>query len=133
MHANPAVHEFGAEDSSEMDDRGLTGRDGRGCRPSLPRAYGRIDDYRGAFLEKRQGFLNREVNPFEIDGYHPVEVLLCHLFERQEHAITCIYENPVQVPELPLDRGEHRVGGGEIADVRGNGEASGSKRLLRRL
>jgi hypothetical protein len=26
------------------------------------------------------------------------------------------------VPELPLDRGEHRVEVGEIADVRANGE-----------
>jgi hypothetical protein len=34
-HANPAVHEFGAEDSSEMDDRGLACRDGRGCRHPL--------------------------------------------------------------------------------------------------
>src|SRR6266852_4602773 len=38
----------------------------------------------------------------------------------------------VQVPELPLDRGEHRVEVGEIADVRANGETSGSKRLLGR-
>src|SRR5712672_3477680 len=30
IHANPAVDELGAEDSSEMDDRGLAGRDGRG-------------------------------------------------------------------------------------------------------
>src|SRR5215510_14508692 len=116
-----------------MDNRGLTGRDGRGCRPSFPRANGRIDNYRGAFREQRQGFLNREVNPFEIDGYHPVEVLLCNLFERQEHAITCIYEDAVQVPELLLDRGEHRVEVGEIADVRANGQTSGSKRLLSRL
>src|SRR5262249_24942766 len=59
--------------------------------------------------------------------------LLCHLFERQEHAITCIYENAVQVTELTLDRGEHRVEVGEIADVRAKGETSGSKRLLGRL
>src|SRR5207245_9122626 len=130
---NPAVQEFGAEDSSEMDDRGLARRDGRGSRPSLARAYGRIDDYRGAFPEQRQGFLNREVNPFEIDGYHLIEALLCHVFELQELAVTCIYENAVQVPELLLDRGEHRVKLGEIADVRTNGEASGSKRLLCRL
>ena len=38
-----------------------------------------------------------------------------------------------QVPELLLDRGEHRVEVGEIADVRANGKASGSKRLFRRL
>src|SRR5258707_7999794 len=36
-----------------------------------------------------------------------------------------------QVPEIPLDRGEHRVEVGEIAYVRANGETSGSKRLLR--
>src|SRR5262249_54427931 len=85
------------------------------------------------FEDKRQGFLNREVSPFEIDGYHLVEALLCHLFEQQELAVTCIYEDTVQVPELPLDRGEHRVKVGEIADVRANGETSGSKRLLSRL
>ena len=34
------------------------------------------------------------------------------------------------MPELPLDRGEHRVEVGEIADVRAYGETSGSKRLL---
>src|SRR4029077_9759066 len=67
IHANPAAYEFGAEDSSEMDDRGLAGRDGRGCRPPLARANGRIDDYRRASPEQRQGFLNREVSPFEID------------------------------------------------------------------
>src|SRR5207244_11054576 len=67
------------------------------------------------------------------DGYHLVETLLCHLFEQQELAVTCIYEDAVQVPELPLDRGEHRVEVGEIADVRANGETSGSKRLLSRL
>src|SRR6266404_1506612 len=39
----------------------------------------------------------------------------------------------MQVPELPLDRGEHRVEVGEIADVRANGETSGSKRVLSRL
>src|SRR5260370_12704074 len=77
-----------------------------------------------------QGFLNREVSPFEIDGYHLVEVLLCHLFEQPEIAVPCIYEDAVQVPELPLDRGEHRVEVGEVADVHANGEASGSKRLL---
>ena len=68
-----------------------------------------------------------------IDGYHVVAALLCHVFEQQELAVTCIYENAVQVPELPLDRGEHRVEVGEIADVRANGETSGSERLLRRL
>src|SRR6266403_5810372 len=51
IHPNPAVHQFGAEDSSEMDDRGLAGRDGRGCRPPLARANGRIDDYRRALSE----------------------------------------------------------------------------------
>src|SRR5258708_3383615 len=40
---------------------------------------------------------------------------------------------PVEVPELPLDHGEHRVEVGEIADVRANGETSGSKRVLSRL
>jgi hypothetical protein len=40
---------------------------------------------------------------------------------------------PSQMSELPLDRGEHRVEVGEIADVRANGETSGSQRLLRRL
>ena len=83
--------------------------------------------------EQRQGLLNREVNPFEIDGYHLVEALLCHLFEWQELAVTCIYEDAVQVPEFPLDRGEHRVEVGQIADVRANGETSGSKRLFSRL
>src|SRR5438128_1564999 len=116
-----------------MDDRGLAGRDGRGRRPPLARANGRIDDYRRALPEQRQGFLNREVSPFEIDGYHLVEALLCHVFEQQELAVTCIYENAVQVPELPLDRGEHRVEVREIADVRANGETSGSERLLSRL
>src|SRR5262250_3381995 len=116
-----------------MDDRGLAGRDGRGRRPPLARADGRIDDYGRALPEQRQGFLNREVSPFEIDGYHLVEALLCHLFEQQELAVTCVYEEAVQVAELPLDRGEHRVEVGEVADVRANGEASGCKRLLRRL
>ena len=72
-------------------------------------------------------------SPFEIDGYHLVEALLCHLFKRQELTVTCIYEEAVQVPELALDRSEHRVEVSEIADVRANGETSGSKRLLRRL
>src|SRR5258706_2218105 len=116
-----------------MDDRGLAGRDGRGCRPPLARANGRIDDYRRALPEQRQGFLNREVSSFEIDGYHLVEALLCHVVEQQELAVTCIYEDAVQVPELSLDRGEHRVEVGEIADVRANGETSGSKRRLSRL
>src|SRR5207253_5504984 len=71
--------------------------------------------------------------PFEIDGYHLVEALLRHLLEQPEIAVTCIYEKAVQVPELPLDRGEHRVEVGEIADVGANGETSGSKRLLGRL
>src|SRR5262249_42580510 len=97
------------------------------------RAHGRIDDYRRALPEQRQGFLNREVRPFEIDGYHLVEALLCHLFEQQELAVACIDEDAVQVTELPLDRGEHRVEVGEIADIRATGETSGSKRLLRRL
>src|SRR5258708_18019466 len=126
IHANPAVHEFGAEDSSEMDNRGLAGRDGRGCRPPLARANGRIDNYRRALPEQRQGLLNREVSPFEIDGYHLVEALLGHLLERQELAVTCIYEEAVQVPELPLDRGEHLVEVAEIADVPANGETSRS-------
>src|SRR6516164_75226 len=133
IHANPTVHEFGAEDSSEMADRGLAGRDGRGCRPPLARANGRSDDYRRALPEQRQGLLNREVNPFEIDGYHLVEALLCHVLEQQELAVTCIYEDAVQVPELPLDHGEHPVEVAEIADVRANGETSGPKRLLSRL
>ena len=77
--------------------------------------------------------MNREVSSFEIDGYHLVEALLGHLFEQPEIAVTCIDEDAVQVPELPLDRGEHRVEVGEIADVRADGETSGSKRLLGRL
>src|SRR2546422_7386781 len=113
-----------------MADRGLAARDGRGGRPPFARANGRSDYYRRAFPEERQGLLNREVNPLEIDAYHLVEVLLCHLFERQEHAVACIYEDAVQMPELPLDRGEHRVEVGEIADVRAKRETSGSKRLL---
>src|SRR3981189_1408980 len=92
-----------------MDDCCLAGRDRRGCRPPLARANGRIDDYRRAFAEEREGLLNREVSPFEIDGYHPVEALLGHVFEQQELAITRIYEDAVQVPELSLDRGVHRV------------------------
>src|SRR5207253_8141757 len=116
-----------------MADRGLAARDGRGGLPPFARANGRSDYYRRAFPEEQQGLLNREVNPFEIDGYHLVEALLGHLFERQEHAVACIYEDAVQVPELPLDRGEHRVEVGEIADVRAKGETSGSKRLLGRL
>src|SRR5215468_4471877 len=116
-----------------MDDRGLAARDGRGGRPPLARANGRSDDYGRALPEERQGLLNREVNPFEIDVYHLVEALLCHVFERQELAVTGIYEDAVQVPELPLDRGEHSVEVGEIADVRANGETSGPKRLLSRL
>src|SRR5262249_55065138 len=59
--------------------------------------------------------------------------LLCHVFEQQKLAVTCIYKDAVQVPELPLDRGEHRVEVGELADVRANGETFGSKRLLSHL
>src|SRR6266852_8064638 len=51
IHPNPAVHQFGAEDSSEMNDRSLAGRDDRGCRPPFARANGRIDDYRRALSE----------------------------------------------------------------------------------
>src|SRR6266853_3313407 len=51
IHANPAVYQFGAEDSSEMDDRSLAGRDDRGCRPPFARANGGIDDYRRASSE----------------------------------------------------------------------------------
>src|SRR2546427_10417259 len=71
--------------------------------------------------------------PIEIDGHHLVDALLCHLFDEQELAVICVYADSVQVPELPLDRGEHRVPVGEIADVRADGEPSGSKRLLSRL
>src|SRR4051794_11018118 len=71
-----------------MDDRGLAGRDGRGRWPPLARANGRIDDDRRARPEQRQGLLNGEVSPFEIGAYHHVEALLCHLFERQELAVT---------------------------------------------
>src|SRR5712691_1245540 len=113
-----------------MDDRGLAGRDCRGCRPPLARANGRIDNYRRALPEQRQGLLNREVSPFEIDGYHLVEALLGHLLERQELAVPCIYEEAVQVPELPLDSGEDRVEVDKVADVRANGETSRSKRRL---
>src|SRR5258707_2549771 len=116
-----------------MDDRGLAGRDGRGRRPPLARANGRIDDDRRARPEQRQGLLNGEVSPFEIGAYHHVEALLCHVFERQELAVTCIYEQAVQVPELPLDPSEHRIEVGEFADVRANGETSGSQRPLSRL
>jgi hypothetical protein len=77
--------------------------------------------------------LNCEVNPFEIDGYHLVEALLCHLLEQQELAVTGIYEEAIQVPELAPDRGEQPVEVGEIADVCTNGETSGSERLLRSL
>src|SRR5262245_40307874 len=107
-----------------MDERGLASRDRRGCRPTLARAHGRFGDYRRALPEQRQGFSNGEVRTFEVDGYHLVEALLCHLFEQQELAVACIYEDAVQVPELPLDRGEHRVEVGEIADIRANGETS---------
>src|SRR6516225_9748011 len=116
-----------------MDDRGLAGRDGRGRRPPLACANGRIDDYRRAWPEQRQGLLNREVSPFEIGAYHQVEAFLRHVFERQELAVTCICEDAVQVPELPLDRGEHRIEVGEFADVRANGETSARQRLLSRL
>src|ERR1700751_2001104 len=117
MHATPAADEFGAEDSREMDDRSLARRDGRGRRPPLARANGGIDDDRRARPEQRQGLLNGEVSTFEIGTYHHVEALFCHLFERQELAVTCIYEQAVQVPQLPLDRGENRIKGGGFTDV----------------
>src|SRR5215510_15458506 len=104
-----------------MEDRGLAGRNGRSRRPPLARANGRIDDDRRAWPKQGQRLLDREVSPFEIGAYHLVEALLCHLFEQQELAVTCIYENAVEVPEFPLDRGEHSVEVGEIADVRANG------------
>src|SRR5215472_18943317 len=116
-----------------MDDRGLAGRDGRGRRPPFARPNGRSDDDRRARPEQRLGLLNGEVSPFEIGAYHHVEALLCHLFEWQELAVTSIYEKAVQVPELPLDRGEHRIEVGQFADVRANGETSGSQRPLRTL
>jgi hypothetical protein len=56
--------------------------------------------------------------------------LLGHVFEQQELAITRIYEDAVQVPELALDRGVHRVEVREIADVRANRETSWAERLL---
>src|SRR5258708_11674899 len=115
-----------------MDDGGHAGRDGRGRRPPLARANGRIDDDRRARPEQRQGVLNGEVSPFELGAYHHVEALLSRLFERQELAVTCIYEQAVQVPEFPLDRGEHRIEVGEFADFRANGEASGSPAPLSR-
>jgi|SRR5215468_11220184 len=74
-----------------------------------------------------------EVGPLEVGAYHPVEALLRHLFERQEFTVTFIDEDAVQVTELPLDSGEHRVEVGEIADVRANGETSDPERLLSRL
>src|SRR5258708_31327360 len=105
-----------------MDERGLAGRDGRGRRPPLARANGRIDDDRCASPEQRQGLLNREVSPFEIGAYHLVEAMLCYLFERQELAVTRICEDAVHVPELPLDRVEHRIEVGELADLPTNAE-----------
>src|SRR5438876_705077 len=83
----------GAEDSSEIDDCSLAGRDDRGCGPPSARGNRRIDDYRRALPEQRQGFLNREVSSFEIDGYHLVEALFGHLFEQPEIAVACIYED----------------------------------------
>src|SRR5215831_2080554 len=77
--------------------------------------------------------LNCEVRPLEVGAYHPVEALLRHLVERQEFTVTCIDEDAVQMTELPLDRGEHRVEVREIADIRANGKTSGAKRLLSRL
>ena len=65
-----------------------------------------------------------------LSGYHPVEALLCGVFEPQELAVTGIYEDTIQVPELPPDRGEHYAEVGEVADVCANGDTSGSKRLL---
>src|SRR5258706_13126885 len=97
-----------------MDERGLRGRDDRRGRPPLARANRRIDDYRRTSPEDRQGLLNREVSPFEIDAYHLVKALLRHIFEWQEHAVTCIYEDVVPWPELALDSGEQRVGAGQI-------------------
>src|SRR5258705_11739803 len=44
IHANPAVYQFGAEDSSEMDDCGLAVRDDRGGRPPFPAANGGTED-----------------------------------------------------------------------------------------
>src|SRR5262249_29264056 len=76
---------------------------------------------------------NRAVRPFEIDGYHRVEAFLCHLCEQPELAVPCIDEDAVQVPELLLDRGEHRVEVAEIADVCAHGETAGAQRRLRRL
>src|SRR5262249_27047318 len=64
---------------------------------------------------------------------HLVKALLRHVFEQQELAVACIYEDAIQVPELALDRGEHLVEVREIADVCANGETSGSERLLSRL
>src|SRR5258708_13097008 len=116
-----------------MDERGLGGGGGRGRGAPLGRANGRIDDDRCASAEQRQGLLNREVSPFEIGAYHLVEAMLCYLFERQELAVTRICEDAVQVPELPLDRGEHRIEVGEFADVRANAETSGPPRPLSRL
>ncbi len=55
---------------------------------------------------------------------------LCSVTSLQEVAVTCICEDAVQVRELPVDRGEHRVEVGRIADVRANSETSGPKRFF---
>jgi len=51
IHPNPAVHQFGAEDSSEMTTAACRSRNIEVVRPPLPRANGRIDDYRRALSE----------------------------------------------------------------------------------
>src|SRR5260221_12079728 len=101
-----------------MDDRGLAGRDGRGRRPPLVRANGPIDDDRRARPEQRKGLLNREVSPFEIGAYHPVEALLCYLFERQELALRSIDASAVRGAELSLVRGAQLIQDDEFANVR---------------
>ena len=49
--------------------------------------------------------MNREVSPFEIDGYHFVEALLRHLFEQQGDAVKDILgtNNPSKRIADPLE------------------------------
>jgi hypothetical protein len=71
--------------------------------------------------------LDRKVHTFEIGADHSVEALLRHLIKRQKFTVAGIYEEAFQMTEHLLDRGEHTVEVGEIADVGANGETRGSE------
>src|SRR6266404_4986626 len=118
IHANPSLGQFRRQRTRERTQSRLCCRVHRTIRQADFARHRRIDDDRGAVIQQRQRFLNREIHAFRID----VEKFVVQAFRRRrewrELVNPRVREQHVDFSEFLQDRSVEFVQISRLGDVR---------------